>query len=75
VPVLSARFVARSIERVTKPAINAAGSTLPKNLPYPPIYSKVNPADTPDRHPGNDLADDPAPPAQRPCRYAAGTTA
>jgi multidrug efflux pump len=28
-------------------AINAAGSTLPKNLPYPPIYSKVNPADTP----------------------------
>jgi multidrug efflux pump len=28
-------------------AINAAGSTLPKNLPYPPLYSKVNPADTP----------------------------
>jgi multidrug efflux pump len=28
-------------------AINAAGSTLPKNLPYPPTYSKVNPADTP----------------------------
>ena len=28
-------------------AINAAGSTLPRNLPYPPIYSKVNPADTP----------------------------
>ena len=28
-------------------AINAAGSTLPKNLPYPPVYSKVNPADTP----------------------------
>ena len=28
-------------------AINAAGSTLPKNLPYPPIYSKVNPADAP----------------------------
>ncbi len=27
-------------------AINAAGSTLPKNLPYPPVYSKVNPADT-----------------------------
>ena len=28
-------------------AINAAGSTLPRTLPYPPIYSKVNPADTP----------------------------
>jgi multidrug efflux pump len=28
-------------------AINAAGSTLPRNLPYPPLYSKVNPADTP----------------------------
>ncbi len=28
-------------------AINAAGSTLPRNLPYPPTYSKVNPADLP----------------------------
>ncbi|HEU5017271.1 MAG TPA: efflux RND transporter permease subunit [Pseudolabrys sp.] len=28
-------------------AINAAGSALPRNLPYPPLYSKVNPADTP----------------------------
>jgi multidrug efflux pump len=28
-------------------AINGAGSTLPRNLPYPPIYSKVNPADAP----------------------------
>jgi len=28
-------------------AINAASSTLPRNLPYPPVYSKVNPADTP----------------------------
>src|SRR3954468_2814730 len=28
-------------------AINAAGSTLPKNLPSPPLYSKVNPADAP----------------------------
>jgi multidrug efflux pump len=26
-------------------AINAAASTLPSNLPYPPVYSKVNPAD------------------------------
>ncbi len=28
-------------------AINAAGASLPRNLPYPPVYSKVNPADTP----------------------------
>jgi multidrug efflux pump len=28
-------------------AINAAGSTLPRSLPYPPLYSKVNPADAP----------------------------
>jgi multidrug efflux pump len=28
-------------------AINAAGSVLPRNLPYPPVYSKVNPADAP----------------------------
>ncbi|MFA5898167.1 MAG: efflux RND transporter permease subunit [Hyphomicrobium sp.] len=26
-------------------AISSAGSTLPRNLPYPPTYSKVNPAD------------------------------
>ncbi|MHB8550515.1 MAG: efflux RND transporter permease subunit [Acidiferrobacterales bacterium] len=28
-------------------AINAAAATLPPNLPYPPIYTKVNPADAP----------------------------
>ncbi|MFM1814291.1 MAG: hypothetical protein RLZ98_986 [Pseudomonadota bacterium] len=28
-------------------AINAATSTLPRNLPVPPTYSKVNPADAP----------------------------
>jgi multidrug efflux pump len=28
-------------------AINAAGSMLPRNLPYPPVYAKVNPADAP----------------------------
>ena len=28
-------------------AINAARSTLPQNLPYPPTYAKVNPADAP----------------------------
>ncbi len=28
-------------------AINASAGTLPLTLPYPPVYSKVNPADTP----------------------------
>ena len=28
-------------------AINAAAGTLPASLPYPPVYSKVNPADAP----------------------------
>ncbi len=28
-------------------AINAAAGTLPVSLPYPPVYAKVNPADTP----------------------------
>ncbi|MDA8419933.1 MAG: efflux RND transporter permease subunit, partial [Pseudomonadota bacterium] len=28
-------------------AINAAAATLPQNLPYPPVYTKVNPADAP----------------------------
>jgi multidrug efflux pump subunit AcrB len=28
-------------------AINATRGTLPNNLPYPPVYSKVNPADAP----------------------------
>jgi multidrug efflux pump len=28
-------------------AINSAGSTLPRTLPYPPTYAKINPADTP----------------------------
>jgi len=28
-------------------AINAAAGILPRNLPYPPTYAKVNPADAP----------------------------
>ena len=28
-------------------AISAAGGALPQNLPYPPVYSKVNPSDPP----------------------------
>ncbi|MGA3066866.1 MAG: multidrug efflux RND transporter permease subunit [Tepidisphaeraceae bacterium] len=34
-------------EQEVQASINAAGTYLPKNLPNPPIYSKVNPADTP----------------------------
>jgi multidrug efflux pump len=34
-------------EQEVQQAINAAGTFLPVDLPVPPIYSKVNPADTP----------------------------
>lgn len=34
-------------EQEVQAAINAALGYLPPDLPYPPIYSKVNPADTP----------------------------
>lgn len=34
-------------EQEVQAAINAAGNLLPTDLPSPPIYSKVNPADTP----------------------------
>jgi multidrug efflux pump len=34
-------------EQEVQAAINAAGSFLPTDLPNPPIYNKVNPADTP----------------------------
>jgi multidrug efflux pump len=34
-------------EQEVQAAINAAGNFLPTDLPTPPIYSKVNPADTP----------------------------
>ncbi|HTP29056.1 MAG TPA: efflux RND transporter permease subunit [Anaeromyxobacteraceae bacterium] len=34
-------------EQEVQSAINAAQSYLPANLPTPPIYSKINPADTP----------------------------
>ncbi|KTD64950.1 efflux RND transporter permease subunit [Legionella shakespearei] len=34
-------------EQEVQQSINAASSFLPDGLPYPPIYSKVNPADTP----------------------------
>src|SRR5665647_2766446 len=34
-------------EQEVQAAINASGSFLPTDLPTPPIYNKVNPADTP----------------------------
>src|SRR5947207_6467223 len=34
-------------EQQVQAAINAATTYLPRDLPNPPIYSKVNPADTP----------------------------
>src|SRR5256714_1789701 len=34
-------------EQEVQAAINAAGNLLPQNLPAPPIYAKVNPADAP----------------------------
>src|SRR3954468_16145625 len=34
-------------EQEVQAAINASGSFLPTDLPQPPIYSKVNPADAP----------------------------
>lgn len=34
-------------EQEVQEAINAAGSFLPRDLPNPPVYSKVNPADPP----------------------------
>ena len=34
-------------EQEVQAAINAASNLLPTDLPVPPIYNKVNPADTP----------------------------
>ena len=34
-------------EQEVQAAINAAGTYLPRDLPNPPIYSKINPADSP----------------------------
>ena len=34
-------------EQQVQAAINAAGNLLPSDLPAPPIYAKVNPADAP----------------------------
>src|SRR5215211_4351327 len=34
-------------EQQVQAAINAAGNFLPRDLPNPPIYNKINPADAP----------------------------
>src|SRR5689334_23569558 len=34
-------------EQQVQAAINAAGTFLPRDLPNPPVYSKINPADAP----------------------------
>ena len=34
-------------EQEVQAAINASGTYLPRDLPNPPIYSKINPADSP----------------------------
>jgi len=34
-------------EQEVQASINAAGNYLPRDLPNPPVYSKINPADTP----------------------------
>jgi hydrophobe/amphiphile efflux-1 (HAE1) family protein len=51
ISVIAMQFVLdRDIDSVgqdVQAAINAAGAALPINLPYPPIYKKVNPADQP----------------------------
>ena len=52
-------------------AINAAGSTLPRTLPYPPTYAKVNPADAPILTLALTSQTDPAARAQRSRRHAA----
>ena len=48
---ITLRFTLRksldSAAQAVQAAINAAAATLPPNLPYPPVYTKVNPADAP----------------------------
>lgn len=51
VSAITLRFsLAKSLDSAAQDvqaAINAASGTLPPNLPYPPVYTKVNPADAP----------------------------
>ena len=59
-------------EQEVQAAINAAGNLLPSDLPAPPIYAKVNPADAPILTLGDHLQDPAADAAGGPGRYAPG---
>ena len=59
-------------EQEVQEAINAASSFLPDNLPNPPVYSKVNPADPPILTLGYFLKNHPSHASRRPCRYKTG---
>src|SRR5579883_485668 len=45
--VITLQFSLDVAEQEVQAAINAAGNLLPSDLPTPPIYNKVNPADAP----------------------------
>ena len=45
--VITLQFSLDAAEQQVQAAINAAGNLLPADLPAPPIYAKVNPADAP----------------------------
>ncbi len=47
VPMACAKLLRPAAEQEVQAAINAAGNLLPSDLPAPPIYAKVNPADAP----------------------------
>ena len=59
-------------EQQVQAAINAAGNLLPADLPAPPIYAKVNPADAPILTLGRHLQDRAAHQGPRHGRHAAG---
>ena len=56
-------------EQEVQAAINAAGNLLPSDLPAPPIYAKVNPADAPILTLALDLEDAAADPGRRSRRH------
>ncbi len=59
-------------EQEVQAAINAAGNLLPSDLPAPPIYAKVNPADAPILTLAVTSDDAAADPGRRPRRHAPG---
>ena len=59
-------------EQEVQAAINAAGNLLPADLPAPPIYAKVNPADAPILTLARDLEDPAADQGRGSRRHAAG---